>query len=99
MINDTAAKPTTHQADLAKLPRALAPLIERPQWVGVEMDTARRRLAEAAVHGDATATPRQHEGSQHLGGLRYRAGCRGDRKCRRYLIHPHRGRSICGDRS
>ncbi len=26
------AKPTTHQADLAKLPRALAPLIERPQW-------------------------------------------------------------------
>jgi primase-polymerase (primpol)-like protein len=26
------SKPTTHQADLAKLPRALAPLIERPQW-------------------------------------------------------------------
>lgn len=26
------AKPTTHQADLTKLPRALAPLIERPQW-------------------------------------------------------------------
>ena len=26
------AKPTTYQADLAKLPRALAPLIERPQW-------------------------------------------------------------------
>ena len=26
------AKPTTHQADLAKLPRALAPLRERPQW-------------------------------------------------------------------
>jgi hypothetical protein len=25
-------KPTIHQADLAKLPRALAPLIERPQW-------------------------------------------------------------------
>jgi hypothetical protein len=25
-------KPLTHQADLAKLPRALAPLIERPQW-------------------------------------------------------------------
>ena len=32
MGNDTEAKPTTHQADLAKLPRALAPLIERPQW-------------------------------------------------------------------
>jgi primase-polymerase (primpol)-like protein len=29
--NDTS-KPTTHQRDLAKLPRALAPLIERPQW-------------------------------------------------------------------
>lgn len=25
-------KPTTHQRDLAKLPRALASLIERPQW-------------------------------------------------------------------
>jgi hypothetical protein len=25
-------KPTTHQRDLTKLPRALAPLIERPQW-------------------------------------------------------------------
>ena len=25
-------KPITHQADLAKLPRALAPLLERPQW-------------------------------------------------------------------
>ena len=25
-------KPTTHQGDLAKLPRALTPLIERPQW-------------------------------------------------------------------
>jgi hypothetical protein len=25
-------KPTTHQRDLAKVPRALAPLIERPQW-------------------------------------------------------------------
>jgi primase-polymerase (primpol)-like protein len=26
------AKPTTHQGDLAKLPRALTPLIEQPQW-------------------------------------------------------------------
>lgn len=25
-------KPATHQANLAKLPRALAPLIERKQW-------------------------------------------------------------------
>ena len=25
-------KPTTHQGDLTKLPRALAPLVERPQW-------------------------------------------------------------------
>src|SRR5262245_12451702 len=31
--NDTNnRKPTTYQRDLAKLPRALAPLIERPQW-------------------------------------------------------------------
>ena len=28
----TMIKPTTHQRDLAKLPRALALLIERPQW-------------------------------------------------------------------
>ena len=34
MGNDTnnRNKPITHQRDLAKLPRALAPLIERPQW-------------------------------------------------------------------
>ena len=32
MSNDTDAKPITHQADLAKLPRALAPLIGRSQW-------------------------------------------------------------------
>ena len=34
MSSDTiTAKPATHQANLAKLPRALAPLIERSQWV------------------------------------------------------------------
>ena len=43
-------KPTTHQRDLAKLPRALAPLIERPQWVRVALDPeAGREVAEAAV--------------------------------------------------
>jgi hypothetical protein len=31
-VNDSGVRPTTHQGDLAKLPRALAPLIERPQW-------------------------------------------------------------------
>jgi AAA domain len=30
--NDTNMRPTTYQRDLTKLPRALAPLIERPQW-------------------------------------------------------------------
>ena len=29
---NSGTKPTTHQKDLAKLPRALAPLVERPQW-------------------------------------------------------------------
>ena len=29
---DSDVRPTTHQGDLAKLPPALAPLIERPQW-------------------------------------------------------------------
>ena len=33
MSSDTiTAKPVTHQAGLAKLPRALAPLLARPQW-------------------------------------------------------------------
>jgi AAA domain len=32
--NDTNTRPTTHQRDLAKLPRALVPLIERSQWTG-----------------------------------------------------------------
>ena len=30
VMNDR--KPITHQGDLAKLPKALAPLVERPQW-------------------------------------------------------------------
>ena len=29
---ESNSKPTAYQADLAKLPRALAPLIDRPQW-------------------------------------------------------------------
>jgi primase-polymerase (primpol)-like protein len=28
----SSSKPITQQRDLAKLPRALAPLLERPQW-------------------------------------------------------------------
>ena len=32
-MNDSDARPSTHQGDLAKLPVALAPLTERPQWV------------------------------------------------------------------
>ena len=31
-MNDSDVSPASHQGDLAKLPRALAPLIERPQW-------------------------------------------------------------------
>ena len=31
-VVDNTKKPLTRQGDLAKLPRALAPLIERPQW-------------------------------------------------------------------
>jgi hypothetical protein len=31
-VTDNTKKPLTHQGDLAKLPRALVPLIERPQW-------------------------------------------------------------------
>jgi primase-polymerase (primpol)-like protein len=32
MENTYSAKPITHQRNLAKLPKALAPLTERPQW-------------------------------------------------------------------
>jgi len=32
MENDTCTKPVTYQRNLAKLPKALAPLIEREQW-------------------------------------------------------------------
>ena len=32
MQEHSNVKPTTHQGDLTKLPRVLAPLIERPQW-------------------------------------------------------------------
>src|SRR6516164_9348849 len=32
MENTGNTKPITHQKNLAKLPKALAPLIERPQW-------------------------------------------------------------------
>ena len=32
MESDTNNKPTTHVGDLAKLPSALSPLVERPQW-------------------------------------------------------------------
>jgi hypothetical protein len=31
-VTDNTKKPITHQGNLAKLPRALAPLVERPQW-------------------------------------------------------------------
>jgi Protein of unknown function (DUF3987) len=32
IFTDTNKRPTTYQGTLAKLPRALAPLLERPQW-------------------------------------------------------------------
>jgi hypothetical protein len=32
VANNNNIKPTTHQGNLARLPRALAPLVERPQW-------------------------------------------------------------------
>ena len=46
----------THQRDLAKLPRALAPLIERPQWaIWRWTRTSKWRVAEAAVPGARSA--------------------------------------------
>ena len=45
----TQHKPITHQGDLAKLPRALAPLIERPQWAVWRWTQKPMAVAEAAV--------------------------------------------------
>ena len=53
-------KPTTYQGDLAKLPRALAPLVERPQWVAWRWSSRQRPLAEAAVSGARSAASCQH---------------------------------------
>ena len=73
---DSNAKPTTHQADLTKLPRALAPLIERPQWAiwrWTQQDNGRWQkppfMATQPERHASTKDP------QHLGRLRHRAGC------------------------
>jgi hypothetical protein len=45
-------KPTAHQADVAKLPRALAPLIERPQWCiwrWAQLPNGKWQMAKAAI--------------------------------------------------
>ena len=55
-------KPMTHQRDLAKLPKALGPLIERKQWCGMALDTkAGWSVAKAAVSGDTARAARQHK--------------------------------------
>ena len=41
---DTDTKPTTHNGNLAKLPRALAPLLERHAMGGLALDAGRRPL-------------------------------------------------------
>ena len=71
MSTDTiTAKPTTHQADLAKLPRALAPLLERPQWAiwrwTPKPGGGWQKPPFMATRAGAT---RQHNRSGHLVGL------------------------------
>ena len=85
------AKPTTHQGDLAKLPRALAPLIERPQWAcGAghrQKDGSWQKPPFMALR---PAAPCQHEGSQHLARLRHRTGGGAGRQGRRHLLRADR---------
>ena len=75
MSGDTnTAKPTTHQADLAKLPRALAPLLERPQWAiwrwTPKPGGGWQKPPFMATHPERHASV---NGSQYLGRLRHRA--------------------------
>jgi hypothetical protein len=62
-----AGKPTTHQADLAKLPRALKPLLGLPQWgrVPLGIETG-RRLAEAAIPLVQSASQPEHERPRYM---------------------------------
>ena len=61
-------KPITHQGDLAKLPRALAPLIERPQWaVWRWTQQADGSWQKPPFQATQPRTPRQHEGSRARG--------------------------------
>jgi hypothetical protein len=54
-------KPTTHQRDLAKLPRAPGAVDRAAAMGGVAVDAeAKRWLAETAVSGDAARCLRQH---------------------------------------
>ena len=60
----TNNKPTTHQGDLAKLPRALAPLVERPQWaVWRWTQRANGTWQKPPFMAARAAAPRQHQGS------------------------------------
>ena len=67
-MDSNNAKPATYQADLAKLPRALAPLIERPQWAiwrWTQQDNG--RWQKPPFMATAAGAARQHQGSGHLG--------------------------------
>ena len=69
MSGDTInAKPTTHQANLTKLPRALGAAARAAAMGDMAMDAeAGRWLAKAALYGDTSGATRQRNGSQYLG--------------------------------
>ena len=93
-------KPTTHQGDLAKLPRALAPLVERPQWVVWRWtQQGNGRWQKPPYQALRSAAPCQHQGSRHMVRLRHRAGGGAGRARRRHLLRAHRSGSVCRDRS
>ena len=67
---DNTKKPLTRQGDLAKLPRALVPLIERPQWCvwrwTQKPDGSWQKPPYQAMQPDQFANVAD---SEHLGGI------------------------------
>ena len=80
-------KPVTHQADLARLPRALAPLTEREQWAvwrwTQKPDGSWQKPPYQAAR---SAAARQHQQLRHLDRLRYRPS-RGEGRARRRVTY------------
>ena len=93
MLDD---KPGTYQRNLAELPPALLPLVEREQWVGWRWGWSRGKAVFRRVRAAASGQP---DGSQHLVRPRSRSGGMAGRACGRHRLCDDRGGSIRRDRA